>query len=140
MPPTQDPHFITDDSGGAIAFAGYFYKALDWSIATTNANLLRAISAPTCKSCQGYIQMLDRSAAAGEHSDARLMVSAYAPVTGDLVQADFVVEVTIDQQPDVIVSANGATATNGPALTGAINDLYMDWQNGSFIALEISHP
>jgi hypothetical protein len=108
MPPTQDPHFITDDSGGAIAFAGYFYKALDWSIATTNANLL--------------------------------MVSAYAPVTGDLVQADFVVEVTIDQQPDVIVSANGATATNGPALTGAINDLYMDWQNGSFIALEISHP
>jgi hypothetical protein len=47
-PPIFDRRFLTHDQGGAIAFTSYFYRALDWSIATTNANLLRPMSAPTC--------------------------------------------------------------------------------------------
>jgi hypothetical protein len=135
-----DPHFRTDDSGRAIAFAGYFFRALDWSIATTNANLLRAISAPSCSGCQEYIQQLDRFAATGKHSIARLSVSAYAPVTGHLEKADLVIQVTVSQQPDVLVNADGSSETNGPALVGSILYLYMDWQNGSFVALDLSHP
>jgi hypothetical protein len=138
VPPTLDPHFRTDDSGGAIAFAGYFYRALDWSIATTNPNLLRAISAPSCKPCTKYIQEIDALAAAGGHSEgARLQVSAYAPAEGDLLKADYVIQVTINQAPQVLVAKNGTRATPSPPSNPAINYLYMSWDNGGFVATEI---
>jgi Family of unknown function (DUF6318) len=138
VPPTLDPHFITDDEYGAIAFAGYFYRALDWSIATTNPNLLRAISAPSCSGCQKDIQMLDRFAAEGRHSEARLSESGASRVNDTLVPAEFVMQVTIDQQADVTVDANGSSTTYAPAVRSAISYLYVKWQNGSFIAEELN--
>ena len=103
VPPTLDPHFRTDDSGGAIAFAGYFYRALDWSIATTNPNLLRAISAPTCKTCQGYIHDIDALAASGSHSEGGRLLrdSVCAEPTATVAKSDFVIQVKITQQQEV---------------------------------------
>jgi Family of unknown function (DUF6318) len=131
VPATEDPHFITDDSGGAIAFAGYFYRALDWSIATTNPNLLRAISAPPCTGCQQYIQKLDRLAAEGGRTESgRLSVSSYAPIDGSFVQADYVIEVSINQDPNIVVDGSGDRETFTPTATPAINDLYVSWVTG----------
>jgi Family of unknown function (DUF6318) len=64
LPPTISSYVDHDNASGALAFAAYFYKALDWSIATTNPNLLRAISAPQCSTCEYYIHGLDALAAA----------------------------------------------------------------------------
>jgi hypothetical protein len=138
VPPTEDPHFITDDSGGAIAFAGYFYRALDWSIATTNANLLRAISAPSCKTCQGYIHDIDALAASGGHSEGgRLLATAFAPTDGTVAESDFVIQVTITQQQEVIVDAGGASSRPPAPINPATNYLYVSWNNGDFEAIEI---
>jgi Family of unknown function (DUF6318) len=141
VPPTEDPRFITDDSGGAVSFASYFYKALDWSIATTSPNLLRAISATTCTGCQEYIQKLDRLAAAGGHTESgRLRVSSYAPVEGTFVHADYVIEVSIDQDSNVVIDGAGDRETFAPTSNPAVNDLYVSWVDGSFQAQEITHP
>jgi Family of unknown function (DUF6318) len=136
VPPTEDPHFITDDQGGAITFAGYFFRALDWSIATTNPNLLRAISAPSCATCQGYIHDIDAVAAKGGHSEgSRISAYEFAPAHGDLVAAQFVIQVTLTQQPQVLVSADGTRSTPPPPNNPVVTYVYMDWQNGNFIAL-----
>jgi Family of unknown function (DUF6318) len=138
VPPTEDPHFITDDSGGAIAFAGYFYRALDWSIATTNANLLRPISDPSCVECQKFIDEIDAFAAKGGHSEgARILATKFAPAHGDLVQSQFVIQVTLTQEPEVFVNADGTRSTPSPPTNPTVSYLYMDWQNSDFVALGI---
>jgi hypothetical protein len=138
VPPTENPHFITNDSGGAISFAGYFYRALDWSIATTNANLLRAISAPTCVYCQDYIRKIDALAASGGHSEgARLIASQFAPGEGTYVPADYAIKVTLTQDPQIIVQSDGARATYAPTVSPTINYLYVTWKDGDFIAVGI---
>jgi Family of unknown function (DUF6318) len=139
VPPTEDPHFIIDDIGGAIGFASYFYEALDWSIATTNANLLRPISASTCKACQRYIQEIDALSSTGGHSEgARLSAVKFAPAHGDLVQATYVVQVTITQDAQVIVGADGSrTSVAPPSPNPNINYLYVSWGEGSFVAVGI---
>ena len=137
VPPTQDPRFITDDQAGAISFAAYFYRALDWSIATTNPNLLRPISDPGCATCQHYIQELDQlSADRGHIEGGRISVNKYAPAHGDVVQSDFVVQVTADQQAVVVVTSAGDRTTQSAAASG-LNYLYTSWRNGAFIAIEI---
>lgn len=40
---------------GATSFAGYYLRALDWSIATNDPFLLRAISAASCSACRRQI-------------------------------------------------------------------------------------
>lgn len=138
VPPVEDRSLIANSASGAFYFASYFYRAIDWSIATTNPNLLRAISAPSCKPCTKYIQEIDALAAAGGHSEgARLQVSAYAPAEGDLLKADYVIQVTINQAPQVLVAKNGTRATPSPPSNPAINYLYMSWDNGGFVATEI---
>jgi hypothetical protein len=138
VPPTEDPRFITDDSGGAIGFANYFYQALDWSIATTNPNLLRAISAPTCTTCQGYIHGIDALAASGGHSEGgRLIATAFAPTDGTVAKSDFVIQVTITQQQELIVDASGASSSAPAPINPATNYLYVSWNNGDFEAIEI---
>jgi hypothetical protein len=139
LPPVQDPRFLTDDQAGAMAFAAYFYRALDWSIATSNPNLLRPISAQSCKTCQEYIQKLDTLAAASGHSEgARLSANKFAPVHGTLVASDFVIQVTFDQDQEVLVSGSGDRQTlPPPPKNPGINYLYMTWVNGQWLAQEI---
>src|SRR6476661_7031958 len=50
---------------GALAFAGYFIRALDWGIATTDPTSLEAMSAPDCKACHSYITELNKLRAEG---------------------------------------------------------------------------
>src|SRR6185436_18107587 len=52
MPAAAKQH--TQD--GALAFAGYFIRALDWSIATTDPKLLIPVSAPACSACVSYVE------------------------------------------------------------------------------------
>jgi hypothetical protein len=138
VPPTQNPKFITDDSAGAISFAGYFYRALDWSIATSNPNLLRPISAASCAPCSRYINEIDAFAAAGGHSEgARVTAFQFAPAQGNLVKSDFVVQVTLNQMPQVLVSADGSRSTPPAPTNPSIVYLYIDWANGRFQAVEI---
>jgi Family of unknown function (DUF6318) len=141
VPPTPSSYENHDDASGALAFAAYFYKALDWSIATTNPNLLRPISAPSCSACQYYIQRLDGLAADGAYSTgARGHVIELMVTTGAAVKADVVVKVTLVQQPGVIFSPGAAPVTYPPAANPTINYLYMSWRDSRWEAIQITRP
>jgi hypothetical protein len=138
IPPTHSSYENHDNAAGALAFAAYFYKALDWSIATTNPNLLRPISAPTCTACRHYIDGLDSLAAAGGHSDGgRMQATNYVIAHGDLVKADYVVQVTATQGVEVITRPDAAPSTYGPTTEQFVNYLYIAWRDATWQALEI---
>jgi hypothetical protein len=140
-PPTIDTYVNHDNASGALAFAAYFYRALDWSIATTNPDLLRPISASTCTECERYIHEIDDVEAAGGYSrGGRIDVTNLAIAHGNLVKADFVVQVMAWQETQVLVSSAGASPTSYPSGAGpATNYLYVSWRNG-WQALEIGGP
>ena len=131
VPPTQDPRFITDDQAGAISFAAYFYRALDWSIATSNPNLLRPISSPGCKPASEYIQEIDSFVASGGHSEGGSAGAfKFAPVQGTLVHSDFVIEVTINQDRGPRETPMGLGQYAAASKDPGINYLYVTGMNG----------
>jgi hypothetical protein len=130
-PPTMNAYAKQHNADGALAFAAYFYRAVDWSIATTNPDLLRPISAPSCQPCQQYIHGLDSLATAGGHSEGgRLRATSFSIANGDLVKADFDVKVTIDQQVNVIISPGKPAASYSRSPNPGINYLYIRWSDG----------
>jgi hypothetical protein len=137
-PPPFPTYAEVDNADNALIFAAYFYKAVDWSIATTNPDLLRPISAPSCAQCHRYINQLDGLAAAGGHSEgARLNVERVTVAHGTLVKSDYVVIVTYDQGVGVVVSPGAAPATYTPTPNPGSSTLYIDWVDGRWQTLEI---
>ncbi len=66
-PPVRSDQSKAHTADGALEFGAYFYRALEWSIATTNSYLLKQISAATCEGCNDYIKTIDDLAA--RHGD-----------------------------------------------------------------------
>jgi hypothetical protein len=139
-PPVFDRRFLTHDQGGAIAFAAYFYKALDWSFATNNANLLRPISSPTCTACQSFVHAIDGVVADGGYSTgARLNVLSFAPKSGGEFKADYVVAVVIHQGAQVVFYPHDAPITHSaPTPDPTTTYVYMNWRAGSYIVIGLS--
>ena len=105
---------------GALEFGAYFYRALDWSIATTNSYLLKQISAPTCEGCNGYIKTIDDLAARhGYSSGGRLTLTSIGfGKTDSTIKADYTIRAEISQTTQVVVksaSAEPSTHPNDPA-------------------------
>src|SRR5882757_6312243 len=67
QPPQLGPFEKQHTSAGAISFAGFYIKALDWSYATSDPYLLKQISAPSCEYCQKAITGLEKVQAGGGH-------------------------------------------------------------------------
>jgi hypothetical protein len=141
VPPTISSYVDHDTAAGALAFAAYYYKALDWSIATTNPNLLRNISATTCTACQSFIQGLDALAATGGYSQGgRGYVTQFVIVKDTFVNADYTVKVTVRQENETIVNPGAAPTTYPYGSKPAINYLYMDWKGSRWQAVQITRP
>jgi hypothetical protein len=127
-----------DTSGGAQNFAIYFYRAIDWSLATTDPYLIARVSAADCSGCNAYINRLSALAEAGGHvQGGRILVSGEQLSAGDLVKSDYVVQVTLAQQPVVVIRPSAAPSTVAGQATGVTNDLYVSWVSGHWVALEI---
>jgi hypothetical protein len=143
VPPTRSSFSLQHNSDGALAFAAYFYRALDWSIATTDPYLLRQISAPTCIGCNKYINAMTALEHAGGYSvGGRGHATSFALVHGDSrVTAEFTVQVTLIQQSQVVVTSPGAPATTySNSGNPETNFLYVSWGNAGWQAIEIGTP
>jgi hypothetical protein len=141
VPPTRSSFSLPHTADGAIAFAAYFYRALDWSIATTDPYLLRQISAPTCGSCNTYIDGIEKVKLAGGYSTgARITVDSVGRVNDTLVPAEYVFQIELHQSAQVLTTGAGAAPTTYPD-TGKqdTNDLYVGWGPNGWQALEFTH-
>jgi hypothetical protein len=137
-PPTMPAIARQNSVLGASNFAAYFYRALDWSLATTDAYLLRSISSVDCESCQDYIATLDALRTQGGHvSGGRILITGVAVAQGTLVPSDYVISVTVNQEPGSAIRPSQSPSSVAVGATGAVNSLYVLWVGDHWQAREI---
>jgi hypothetical protein len=137
-PPVLDPLGKQHTPGGALVFAGYFVRALDWSIATTDPYLLRTISASTCPPCRRFISSFERLSRVGGHvRGGRIVLKSASLVagTGD-VAADAIVKVALTQEPIVTIVPSAAPSTDNPVAETSTSFVFLSWLASHWIVDE----
>jgi hypothetical protein len=102
---------------GALAFAGYFIRALDWSIATTDPRSLEAMSAPEWRACHSYITELNRlRAEGGRIQGGRITLrSASADPSARDRPSEYQIAVKYVQDPDYVIRPSSLPSPDGTA-------------------------
>jgi len=122
---------------GALAFAGYFIRALDWSIATTDPSLLVPISSPSCAACNSYISRLNSlRRARGYLQGGRLKLISEKIATGSFsIRSDYVIVTRTYQEAVLLISPR----VKPSHISDAIQDesrVYVVWARNGWIAVE----
>jgi hypothetical protein len=141
----ETPPALTDTgrantTAGALAFAKFFFQAVDWSIATMDPYLIQKYSEPSCTGCTSSINMITNlTKTHGYVTGGRLSV-------GEIQLADkhfdlpssFAVQVTLTQSAETVVSSPGATPSTAFSTAQTDNQwLLVDWIGSSFQVREI---
>lgn len=69
-PPTMPAAAKRNDETGAANFVLYWVEVSNYAAVTGNTKLLREISAPSCEGCRRYIELYERTYAAGGYFKA----------------------------------------------------------------------
>ena len=122
---------------GALAFAGYFIRALDWSIATTDPSSLVPISSPSCAACSSYISRLNSLRRAhGYLQGGRLKLISENIATGPFsIRSDYVIVTRTYQEAVLLISPR----VKPSHISDAIQDesrVYVVWTHNGWIAVE----
>jgi hypothetical protein len=142
-PPELDPLGTNDDEQGALDFAAYFIKALDWSIATNDPVLIRQVALPSCTTCSKYIAKLDAfdGGTQGYVSGGRISITSIAIARGtSSITADQIVELTLFQEPDVIHRPSVAPSTETPSPASVKTRIYLSWVENVWKVVEMAGP
>lgn len=145
--PGERPPVLTEDAkqhtpAGALAFANYYFKSLDWSTATTDPYLLKQISSLSCRACTRAINGLDALRAEGGHvRHGRISVVSARLVAGIFkVKSDRVVEVAVNEEPVVLIRPSSPPSTSAPAVTRDVSLVFVSWLSGRWNVLEVGAP
>lgn len=60
-PPVLDAIGRTNTNAGALASADFWFRALDWAYATTNAALVKPLYLSACKECARFVAIFDEA-------------------------------------------------------------------------------
>jgi len=127
-PPVMPVLASQHTQAGAVAFAIFFIKTIDWGFATTSSAYMNHYFVPSCSECTSYRDSLDLTAAAKERYVGGRASRFSARVVKPAVHAaDEAVVVTCD-----VTSAEALTETNKyvnaePAHTGFQSELWLTW-------------
>jgi hypothetical protein len=122
---------------GALEFAVYYIKALDWGTATADPFLLEQISAPTCKSCKISIDaMRNLEAEGGKVEGGRYKIESVETLDGTgSVKADYAIKFVLTQDPIVVVHPT-ATNTVTTKRETFVSEVYISWVRGRWLVME----
>jgi len=123
-----------------MAFAAYYYHALDWSIATNDPFLIRGLGAESCTTCSKFVSQLDGMASKGQHMRGGRAVVLGAGITSghSKIAADVLIHVRLRQEKGEIVDARGRVTYTQPASTPAVIVL-TKWASDGWDVVEISN-
>ena len=110
--------------------AVFYERAYDWSLATNDPYLLKAISAPSCERCREVIDGLTKLRAKGGHTwGARGLVDSFQLFFGlGKIKADYIVRVVVTQAAGGSVLPT-ATTSDVPHAT-ITSYIYESWLGG----------
>jgi hypothetical protein len=116
-------------ANGALAFAAYYFRAFDWSYATNDAYLLRGLALPTCKGCKSSI-----SAISGLAEEQGVLLGGRISFRSARIvhrqfdfDAEFVVDVGLDEEAVVLRLPSQAPSTAAAAVVGHHALLFVRW-------------
>ena len=121
---------------GALAFAGYFIRALDWSIATTDPRPLVPISDPTCVACSNYVKEIREVRAQGGYiRGGRISLSA-AEINQSVSKTgvEYIITINTVQQPDSIIGRSRSPSSQETSTERLKSNLLLAWRRGSWTA------
>lgn len=143
----EKPPVLSDDAkqhtpAGALAFGSYYFKALDWSTATNDSFLVEQISALSCHACARAINGLRTlREERGYVRGGRISFGSATLVTGTFkVESDFVVQVTVDEQPVILVHPSAPPTTSAPAVAKDVSLVFVSWLSGTWRVVEVGAP
>ena len=136
-PPTMPATAKEHTQEGALAFAGYFIRALDWSFATTNPALLVPVSSPSCVACNSYISRLNTLRRAhGFLQGGRLKLISERVATGSFsIRSDYVIITRTSQEAVSLISLSAKPSHISDA-TEDESRLYIAWAPSGWTAVE----
>jgi hypothetical protein len=144
--PGEKPPVLSADAkqhtpAGALAFAAYFVKALDWSIATNDAYLLKQVAGPGCTACARDINAVAALHRRGAKESGRTTLLSSKLVTGTFkVKSDFVVEIVTHDDPIVITRPGAAPSTAAPEDNHDVSLVFISWVGNSWRIVEEGAP
>jgi uncharacterized protein DUF6318 len=120
---------------GALAFAGYFVRALDWSIATTDPKLLITISDAACLACGSYVEEIrDLRVHGGYIRGGRISLSA-AEINESVSKTgvEYIITINTVQQPDSIMGKSQSPLSQETSTERLKSNLLLAWRRGSWV-------
>jgi Family of unknown function (DUF6318) len=138
-PPVMPPEAKQHTQEGALAFATYYYRVFDWSLATMDTQTLKMLSSSGCKSCQVHIDAIDILRNAGGHIEGGriFIVSLIRVPAKSEIAAEYIFRAEVDQGAIVQVSAQGSRQTLSKAAKSS-NNLFLSWVGTAWRMIELS--
>jgi hypothetical protein len=141
-PPVMSADAKQHTPAGALAFATYFVRALDWSVATNDTYLVQQVAASSCTACERDITAVAKLRKEGAHeTSGRTAVISSKLVTGTFnVNSDLVVEIVTRDEPIVIVRPSAAPSTAAAANPHDVSLVFVSWSDGRWLVVEEGAP
>jgi len=118
-PPARSADSLKHDVSGALYFAEYYMKAVDWSIATNDPFPVAQVSAPNCVACNQFVASMN-TIIRERHtiSGARVtLVSSLVQFKKYDITADYAVQIRTRQNTAIERDARGHQVSSHPGET-----------------------
>jgi len=133
-PPTLPAVGKTNTAAGALAFADYWMRTLDWGYATTDSSLAKAAFLPTCSNCMILVKQFDDAQAKDRHfRGGRSSVLSSALQANDHHDgATAVDDVTVSTGPLQVLDNGGHVVDSAPATPSLTFRTWLKWQSSAW--------
>jgi hypothetical protein len=141
-PPVMPLLATKHTSAGAVAFAKFFIKTIDWGFATTSGAYIRHYYAPSCIECANHANGIDNTRKAKEHyvGDRFTITSARRRSVGNHNGEQSAV-VTFNLDSGVVLKNKDNGFVNGDvAHHHEQRRLWLDWEHGRWIVIDMRPP
>ncbi len=134
-PPVPPPMVHTQT--GAITFAEFFMKTVDWEIATDDNHYVKHYFASTCAQCIAIAAVADNHARDGLHSEGgrSTLVRAAMGSRKDLFGAELTVDVYVATSALAVVNASGTVVSGDPAYPDYHEQLLLKWGDAGWVVV-----
>jgi hypothetical protein len=126
---------------GASLFGAYYFRALDWTIATNDDYLIRRISLDSCSACtrvRRFIAALNKSG--DVLRGGRIHLQTFGTTTGTFnYRSERVVRVVLKQAAETRQSPSGATSRVAKA-SRDISLVFLNWTSAGWRVVEVAAP
>jgi hypothetical protein len=140
--PPALPNLVKErNPNGAFFLANLYFKALDWSIATNDTYLLKAVASNTCSECTRAIDGIDALRTRGRlMTGGRLHIQSARLVHGSFkFRSDFVYQVGVRQDAQRVVDGHGAIVGRLKESTDEFL-VFVSWGRNRWNVVEVGRP